>query len=119
MLGFSCTVQFEVSISNVLLSSLPLSLSVSAGWLSAHNLVPDYSSGINEGLQEKLASVVDLVILNMALDHSRINLPLTYRTNDAHLKRNPLEEVIHPSLFIFRLLFPVLAYWSRLLLPHI
>ena len=38
----------------------------------------------------------------MALDHSRINLPLSNRANDAQPKRCPLEE-IHPTLFY---LFP-------------
>lgn len=118
MLGISCTVQFDVSISNVLLSflslphaSLPLSLSLSAGWLSAlcTDLVPDYSSGINVGLQGKLASVVDLVILNMALDHSRINLPLTNRANDAHPKRCPPEEI--NSSVSFYLFAPFFLCW--------
>ncbi len=58
---------------------------------------PVYSSGINGGLQEKLASAADLVTLNMVLDHSRINLPLTNKANDAHPKRCPLEE-IHLSI---------------------
>lgn len=53
----------------------------------------------------------------MAPDHSRINLPLTNRANDAHPKRCPLEE-IHPTLFY---LFPYFLLWwlTGLLLSHI
>lgn len=117
MLGFSCSLQFYISISNVWLSFLslpcasPPPCSLSAGWLSAlcTDLVPDYSSGINGGLLEKLASVVDLVILNMALDHSCINLPLTNRANDVHPKRCPLEEI--NSSFSFYLFAPFFLCW--------
>lgn len=111
MLGFSLTLALvtfcSLSPRCLVPPSIALALSLSAGWLSAlcTDRVPDYSSGINEGLQGKLASVVDLVILNMALDHSRVNLPLTNRANDAHPKRCPPEGKIHPSLFIFLLLF--------------
>lgn len=69
-------------------------------------MIPDYGAGINGGLQGKLASVIDLVILNMALDHSHINLPLTNRANDAHPKRCLERREIHPFLSFFLLLLP-------------
>lgn len=69
-------------------------------------MIPDYSTGINGGSQGKLASFIDLVILNMALDHSHINLPLTNRANDAHPKRCLERREIHPFHFIFLLLLP-------------
>lgn len=76
--------------------SVCLFLSLSACGLSAlcTDLSPVYSSGINRGSQRKLASVDYLLMLNMALDHSGINLPLTNRANDAHPTRCPLEEIV-------------------------
>lgn len=45
----------------------------------------------------------------MALDHSRINLPPTYRANDAHPKRCPLEEI--NSSLSFYLFAPSFLCW--------
>lgn len=69
-------------------------------------MVPDYGAGINEGLWEKLAPVLDLVILNMALDHCHINLPLTNRANDAHPERFSRD-----SAFPFHLFAPSSLSW--------
>lgn len=52
----------------------------------------------------------------MALDHSRINLPLTYRANDAHPKICPQEEANSSLSFLFAP--SVLAFWFGLPLQH-
>lgn len=80
-------------------------------------MVPDYEAGINEGLWEKLAPVLDLVILNMAPDHFALtSLWLTELM--MLIQRDSLES--HPFLFIFLLLPPwvgslVLSYVPVLL----
>lgn len=49
-----------------------------AGWSSAQcqDAINDWHAGLNGGWRERLASVVDLVRLKMALDHSDISPPL-------------------------------------------
>lgn len=42
-------------------------------------MIPDYRTGINGGFERKLASFIDLVVLNVVLYCSHINLHLTNR----------------------------------------
>lgn len=94
----------------------PPSLSLSAGWLSVHRPSSWLKFRDTWRIAGKLASLVDLVIQNMALDHSRINLPLTYRANDAHPKICPQEEANSSLSFLFAP--SVLAFWFGLPLQH-